>query len=964
MPFILFDHFPENVATVKPMDYRTTINLPNTDFPMKARLAELEPATHRRWDEKGLYAMIREARRQKRKYILHDGPPYPTGDLHIGTGLNKVLKDLIVRYKTMRGYDASFVPGWDCHGLPIEQQILQQLGDAREDTPRSEIRRLCREHALRFVEIQKRQFKSLGVSGDWDRPYLTLDTGYEAGILEVFAEMVGKGLIYRDLKPIHWCYHCHTALAEAELEYEDVESPSIYVSFPLESDVSGLFSLHDGDQVDVLIWTTTPWTLPANLAVAVHPQAEYTAVRYVHPATGACAVSILASVLCDAVMEMAGVKTCERIGEVKGHELLGLQYMHPFMDRTSPVVGAEYVTLQDGTGCVHTAPGHGLEDYQTGLANELEILSPVDAKGCFTEKAGPFAFQHITEGDRTIVAHLVEHGRMFYHSEESHPYPHCWRCHSPVIFRATNQWFVSMDHDGFRQQALRAIGGTKWIPRWGEERMAAMITERPDWCISRQRSWGVPIPAFYCRECGHVLLTPETVQHVAGLFAREGADSWFRDEDAARFLPEGVVCPGCGSADWEKETDIFDVWFESGSSHHSVCRKRPELGFPADLYLEGIDQYRGWFQLSLLPSLAAWGSAPYRTVLTHGFVVDEDGHKMSKSLGNFISVEDGVETFRAEILRLWVSSVDYSDQISVNREYILRNMVDVYRRIRNTFRFLLGNVSDFNPSAHSVPVAEMGEIDRWALDATARLVRTITDAFDHYEFHRAYSATHNFCVDELSSIYLDVLKDRLYCSAPEWRARRSAQTVLHKVLLAFCRLVAPILVHTADEVWSHIEHRDEDVPSVHLAHWPDPPEEWLDDELHGRWERILAVRDDVDQAIEALREQKLVAKSMEVCVALWSSNKSLTAILRGSSAALAELLIVSEIEILDEQPTEERRIAMTVGRKEPTLLIEARPSPHLKCARCWNLRPSVGQDKNCPDICDRCVQAVREVGPC
>jgi len=658
-------------------------------------------------------------------------------------------------------------------------------------------------------------------------------------------------------------------------------------------------------------------------------------------------------------MQAAAVDDYEKLGRVAGGELEGLTYRHPFIDRECPVVLAEYVSLTEGTGCVHTAPGHGQEDYMTGLTEDLEILSPVDEQGYFTERAGRFAGQHIEEGDRTIVEHLRDEGYLLHSAQSEHSYPHCWRCHQPVIFRATDQWFVRMDHREFRQRALEAVRKTEWVPAWGEQRIHHMIAERPDWCISRQRSWGVPIPAFYCRQCGEVLLEEEVVSNVARVFAEHGADSWFQRDDAEFFLPEGTTC-SCGAADWEKETDILDVWFESGSSHHSVCRKHPELHWPADLYLEGTDQYRGWFQLSLLPSLAAWGEPPFKTVLTHGFVVDADGLKMSKSLGNFISVAEGVEEFHSDILRLWCSSVDYRDQIAVNREYLKKGMADAYRRVRNTFRFLLGNTADFDPDRHSVPYDGMPEIDRWVLDELSRLVRRVTRAWEEYELHQVYGRIHNFCAVTMSSVYLDVLKDRLYCSGADWPGRRSAQTVLHHVLLTLCRLTAPILVHTAEEVWSHVEHKDEDAESVHLCSWPEPVEAWLDDELHERWQRLLAVRDDVLRAVETLREEKAVSQAMETSVTLAARGDSLRELLLGHQDAVAELLMVSELEILPEEPSEDAAADMTEGESEPGLLVRAAPSPHDKCERCWNLRPSVGEHPEHGDLCERCVRAVTE----
>jgi isoleucyl-tRNA synthetase len=936
------------------MNYKQTINLPQTDFPMKANLAALEPAMQRKWDEMDLYGLVRRARRGAPKYVLHDGPPYPTGDLHIGTGLNKVLKDFLVRYRTMRGYDAPYVPGWDCHGLPIEVQVLQEVGEGRKAMSRNEVRARCRRHALRYVGVQKVQFKSLGVLGDWENPYLTLLPAYEAGVLEVLAEMAGKGFIYRDLKPIHWCYGCGTVLAEAELEYEDVVGPSVYVNFPLLGDVSGTFGTALDESVHVLIWTTTPWTLPANLAVAVRPDAEYTAVRYRHPGTGRTLVSIMASGAVERVMAAVGVGEYKCLGRAVGRDLEGLRYRHPFIERESPFVLADYVTLTEGTGCVHTAPGHGQEDYVTGLRYGLGVLSPVDEAGYFTQEAGPFAGLHITEGDGAIVRHLVEAGFMLHHGESAHSYPHCWRCHQPVIFRATHQWFVRIDHHGFRQKALEAVQGVQWAPAWGEQRIFQMIAERPDWVISRQKSWGVPVPAFYCRRCGRVLLTRRSVLHVAQAFAERGSDAWFADESAEQFLLPGTRCE-CGAGDWRKETDILDVWFESGSSHNSVCRKRPELAFPADLYLEGVDQYRGWFQLSLLPSLAAWEQAPYKAVLTHGFVVDGEGRKMSKSLGNFISLAEGVETFRAEILRLWCSSVDYRDPMPVNRDYLRTNMADAYRRVRNTFRFLLGNTSDFDPARDAVPYADLPEMDRWALDELARLIQRVTRAWEQYELHQVYGLIHNFCAVAMSATYLDVLKDRLYCSGADWPERRSAQTVLRHVLLALCKMTAPILVHTAEEVWSYVAHPDEDVPSVHLCRWPEPPAEWLDDDLHERWQRLLAVREDVARAVEALREKKEVAQNMQVSLRLAAVDAPLRELLLSRREELLELLMVSELEVTGAGPD---AAAMTPRQREPGLLILAVPSGHPKCARCWNLRENVGRDSKHPDLCARCARAV------
>ena len=974
------------------MSYKETINLPKTDFGMKARLGELEPSVREKWDDMGLYDRILASRAGRPRYVLHDGPPYPTGDLHVGTGLNKVLKDFLVRYHSMRGYNAPFVPGWDCHGLPIEVKVIEELGDRREQTGTLTIRKKCRRYAERYLELQKKQFQSLGISADWANPYLTLDREYEAGTLEVFAEMVGKGYVYRDLKPVHWCHHCLTVLAEAELEYRNVDGPSVFVNFPVlrhsrkgsAVDPYKLFDLHDDDRVHLLIWTTTPWTLPANLAISVHPRADYEAVRYQHPATGEKLVSILSSRLAPLVLPDCGVEKYESLGRVEGSRLVGMQYRHPFMDRESPVVPAEYVTLSDGTGCVHNAPGHGLEDYATGLEHGLDILSPVDERGIFTEEAGRFAGRHIERADAEITDWLVDNGFMLHSGRTSHSYPHCWRCHEPVIFRATNQWFVRMDHEDLRKKVLEAIEDVSWVPEWGRKRMYQMVHERPDWCLSRQKSWGVPIPAFYCKGCGEVLLTRETVLHVAGVFARKGSDSWFETDSAAPFLPEGAKCSKCGGHEWSKEEDIFDVWFESGSSHHSVLRKRAGLQYPADVYLEGTDQYRGWFQLSLLPSIAAWGRPPYRTVLTHGFVVDDKGNKMSKSAGNFIGVKDAVKEFHSDIIRLWVLSVDYRDTIGVSEEYVKENMADAYRRIRNTFRFLLGNVADFDPGRDAVDYEELADFDRWALDQTARLVESLEEAWKNYELHRVYGLLHNFCAVQMSSVYFDALKDRLYCSAPDWQTRRSAQTALHNILLVLVRICAPVLVHTAEEVWSHVRHKDEETDSIHLCHWPGLPAEteesaefpveasgkavpyplpqnWKDDSLNERWKRMLGVRSDLARCVEKLREEKIVSNNMEVKALFYTDDDVLGSLLDSQKASLMELLMVSELQLGERKPQEDVIGGMTAGEKEPSLSISAARSHHPKCARCWNLRPTVGEDSRHPELCRRCAGAVSEL---
>jgi len=935
-------------------NYRESVNLPRTDFPMKAGLAQKEPRLQQQWDEMDLYDLVRQARAGAEKYILHDGPPYPTGDLHIGTGLNKILKDVIVRYQTMRGYDAPYVPGWDCHGLPIEHKVLRDLGGKAKEMSTTDIRRRCRRSAEKYVAVQREQFKRLGVMGDWERPYLTLDPGYEAGVLEVFARMVERGFIYRSLKTTHWCMNCTTVLAEAEIVYADESSPSIFVNFPMVDDVRDLFPrLAEDDDVHVLIWTTTPWTLPANRAVALAPRASYVAARYTHPVKGTRMVSILAADLAESVLERVGARDVEMLGTARGHDLEGRTYRHCILDLTCPFVLAGYVSLEDGTGCVHTAPGHGQEDYVTGVKYGLEIASPVDEKGVFTEAAGRFAGRHIDEAQADIVAFLRESGALLKDEEFRHSYPHCWRCDRPVIFRATEQWFVRVDHNQLRDKALEAVREVRWIPESGQARIAGMIAERPDWCLSRQRVWGVPIPAFYCRQCGEVLLTAENVRAVGAVFAQEGSESWFTQE-AAHFLPEGTACAKCGGAAFDKESDIFDVWFESGSSHHSVVQRHPALRFPADMYLEGSDQHRGWFQLSLLPSLAGQDLAPFRTVLTHGFVVDEQGLKMSKSKGNFISVGDALNDFPSDILRLWTVSTDYRQDMNVSRGLIGR-ATESYRRIRNTLKYLLGNLGDFDPARDRVALEEMEEIDRWALAALHGLLARTTRAFDDFSLYRVYHEIHHFCAVDMSAFYLDVVKDRLYCNAPDSRDRRSVQTVLHEVLGALVRMCAPVLVHTAEETWSHMKHR-EDLASVHLARWPEAAPAWADDGLLERWARLMKVRSDVLREIEKLRVEKVLRGSLEASVTLGAADAGLKAFLDSFADQLEAVLIVSEVKLADGAVG-----GGVEGADEPALTVAVERCAHPKCERCWRLRPGVGRSPDHPTLCERCAGVVEAI---
>ncbi|MFN3466156.1 MAG: isoleucine--tRNA ligase [Candidatus Brocadiales bacterium] len=947
------------------MDYKNTLNLPVTDFPMKADLNRREPEIQKKWEEMDLYGQIRKNKAGCPKYILHDGPPYPTGDLHIGTGLNKILKDLIVRYHTMQGHDAPYIPGWDCHGLPIEHMVMQQLGEKARGMDKLEIRRRCREYALRFVKAQKEQFKALGVSGDWESPYLTLNPEYEAAVLDLFARLVEEGYVYRSLRPIHWCMRCQTALAEAELEYDEETSPSIFVNFKMTDDLSDLLPLPKGENVHVLIWTTTPWTIPANLAIALHPESRYSAVRYTNPVTQRKEITLLAQSLVETAMERVGIKEYQSLGSIDGKALEGRHYLHPLREHRGQLVLANYVSLSEGTGCVHTAPGHGLEDYLTGQRYNLPVFSPVDSMGKFTQEAGDFKGLNVKEANPRIVERLKFLDALLHKSFIKHSYPHCWRCKETVIFRATKQWFIDLEHKGLRRRLLGCIKEVKWIPEWGMERISGMVHQRPDWCISRQRTWGVPIPAFYCEGCEEILLRPETVAHVRDVFRQHGSDSWFSME-AKDLLPPDTKCEKCGGTCFRKEMDIFDVWFESGSSHHAVLTQRKGLVFPADLYLEGTDQHRGWFQLSLLPSVAAWGKAPFKAVLTHGFVVDEKGEKMSKSLGNFISVEDALKDFGADIIRLWASSQDYRQDINTSLP-LMGRMSDVYRRIRNTFRFLLGNLYDFDPGKDGLPYEKLTEIDRWALSRTQRLIQTVTQAYNDMEFHRVHHSLHYFCAVDMSACYFDILKDRLYTWGKNSPGRRAAQTVLQEILHVLVRLSAPLLVHTAEDVWSYIKHK-EDLPSVHLASWPRGKEVWLNGTLEKRWEELFRVREEVYKALEVLREEKKIGKSIEASVSLYTEEEEFYQLLQEHKEDLSALFIVSEVQVVKGpydgkmggvvHPVHFSGPGDTGVEKEIRYYVEASHSNNKQCQRCWNYFPTVGENATHPALCSRCVEVI------
>jgi len=933
--------------------YKDTLNLPQTAFPMRGDLPQREPEMRKSWDAMDVYGMIRARRKGAKKYILHDGPPYANGDVHIGTGLNKILKDVVIKLRTMQGFDAPYVPGWDCHGLPIEHKVMTELGDKARSTPLPEIRKRCLEYACRYIDIQREQFRSLGGFGDWLKPYLTIDPGYEGAVIELFADLVAKGHVYRKLRPIHWCIHCETALAEAELEYKDVQSPSIFVRFPLVSPVSTVFP--GVADAAMLIWTTTPWTIPANVATAVHPELEYACVDALLP-SGACRL-ILAVGRVEDVMKKLGATSVRELGRVPGKRLERLQYRHPFLDRVCPVVLATYVRIADGTGCVHTAPGHGAEDYETGTAYQLPILSPVDAAGAFTAEAGPeLAGMRVHVADDKVCG-LLERAGVLAHKEGLwHSYPHCWRCKRAVIFRATEQWFIGVDHLNARARALEEVARTRWVPGWGEVRISSMLRERPDWCISRQRAWGVPIPALYCTGCRQPLLDAETLGAVARRFREKGADSWF-SETVESLLPQGKTCPKCQGTSFRKENDIFDVWFESGASHRAVCEAHPELGFPADLYLEGTDQHRGWFQLSLLPSVMARGKAPFRTVVTHGFVVDEEGEKISKSgrSGGLLKAHDLVKKYGADLLRLWICSVDFTNDLPVSQA-IIEAKGDPYRKIRNTFRFLLGNLHGFDPAQHAVAPDRLDEIDRWMLSRTQTLIQTVTAAYEGFEFVKASHALYDFCVVDLSAFYLDILKDRLYSNAPDAPTRRAGQTALHAVLDTLVRLYAPILCHTAEEVWRAMPWA-KPAESLHLADWPVVRPELHAPELEAAWAKLLQVKGDVARELEKLRAAKSIGTSTQAEVVLFAGKPEWVQLLEGRRSQLAMLFQVARADLAAAAPG-----GGVAGQDVPGLIVKASKTALPRCERCWNYTSTVGADPAHPALCGRCVTVLGGLG--
>lgn len=929
------------------MDYKKTLNLPKTRFPMKANLPKREPEQLKAWEASHLYQQIRQASQGRERFVLHDGPPYANGHIHIGTALNKVLKDFIVRSRQMAGFDAPYVPGWDCHGLPIEHNVDKELGDRKLAMSQAEVRRHCRKYAEKFIDIQRDEFKRLGVAGEWETPYLTMNYRYEAVIAKECGKFALDGSLFRSKKPIYWCCSCQTALAEAEIEYADEGSPSIYVRFPLLDDLGN--PALSGKNLYVVIWTTTPWTLPANLAIALHPDFQYVAVE------SGDQVLILARELVESCMSAFGMADYQIIAELSPRELENKHCRHPLYDRESLIVLGAHVTLEAGTGCVHTAPGHGREDYEVGLEYGLDAFSPLDDQGRFTEQAPIFTGQFVFDANPAITRTLKENGALLAEESIRHSYPHCWRCKQPVIFRATPQWFISMDDTDLRQRALKEIDRVQWIPKWGRERIYGMIENRPDWCVSRQRAWGVPITVFYCADCGELVVNEGTVNHVFELFKTHGADIW-TEWPANDLVPQGTVCYRCGSRHFEKETDILDVWFDSGVSHAAVLEAREYLKWPADLYLEGSDQHRGWFHSSLLTAVGTRGQAPYDGVLTHGFVVDEQGRKMSKSVGNVIAPREVIEKYGAEILRLWVAAADYRDDIRIS-DNILKQLSDAYRRIRNTCRFMLGNLADFDPKAHTVNYDRLRDLDKFALHRLQWLLQKGHQAYDKYEFHVLYHALYNYCTVDLSAFYLDILKDRLYTSPPDSPDRRQAQTVIHIILDAMTRMMAPILPFTAEEVWAHMPAQSDKASSIHLTLLPPVRAEYQDPALAKRWETMLAVRGEVAKALEAARAEKQIGHSLDASVTL-GAGPAIFSVLRQYADQLRDILIVSQVELVEGAELE--------GAYPQTelegLAVAVAPTDSTKCERCWVRDPSVGEDGDHPLICRRCLDKLEQMG--
>jgi isoleucyl-tRNA synthetase len=934
-------------------DWKETLNLPRTDFPMKANLPVTEPAVLARWTEMDLYGQITARRKGAPKFVLHDGPPYANGQIHLGTALNKILKDFVVKSRSMAGFDAPYVPGYDCHGLPIELKVDRELGPKKREMSPADFRRACRAYAERFIGVMTKEFQRLGVLGDWAHPYLTMNFRYQAAIARALGRFVEQGLVYKGKKPVHWCIHCRTALAEAEVEYEEHSSPSIYVEFPLAStskdDLAARIPALAGRDVSVLIWTTTPWTIPSNLAVAFHPEFEYAAYDVDGRAV------IVAEALAARVSQATGRTFGAPVARFKGTDLEHINFQHPLYARPSVAVLGDYVTLEAGTGAVHTAPGHGADDFATGVRYGLDIYAPVGPGGHFLDTVELFGGQRVFDANPNVEQALHARHRLWHRETFSHQYPHCWRCHNPVIFLATWQWFIRMDGEPrigtgdskstLRQAGLDAIDrDVKWIPAWGRDRIYNMLVNRPDWCISRQRAWGVPIPALDCQGCGEAMLTPAIVERAAAVFDEYGADAWY-ERPIGEFVPPGLTCPSCGGTSFERERDILDVWFDSGSSHEAVLPFNPELTWPADMYLEGSDQHRGWFQSSLLVGLGTRGRPPFRQVLTHGFLIDMDGRKMSKSLGNVIEPQAVIKESGAEILRLWVAMSDYREELRVSKQ-ILARVIEAYRKIRNTLRYLVSNLYDFDPAVHSLPADRLQEVDRFALARYAEMASSVIEGYDEYDYPSIFQTVNGFMTVDVSALYADVSKDRLYTFAAASSERRSSQTAMYVMADGLARLLAPILPITADELWRHLPGARED--SVHLAVFPEGVEALRDPGLLAEWDRLLAIRDEVNRALETARQSKVIGTSLGAAVTLGAAGET-AALLRQHEADLPMLFIVSQVK-LEERAGE--IVDVMVARADGQ-----------KCDRCWRIVPDVSTEPGTEGLCSRCIGALELDAP-
>lgn len=929
------------------MDYGKTLNLPQTEFSMRANLPQKEPAILDDWNKQDLYHKVLKHNAGKPSFNLHDGPPYANGDIHLGHTMNKVIKDIIVRYKNMSGYCAPYVPGWDTHGLPIEKQAIKKLGVNRHEVGPVKFREVCRDFALGYVNNQKEQFKRLGVIGDFDDPYVTLKPEFEAKQIEMFGTMAKKGYIYKGLKPVYWCADCETALAEAEIEYQDDKTKSIYVKFEVTDD-KGLFAdiYKKVKKVYYVIWTTTTWTMPANLAICLNADFDYSIVKNGDEAY------VVATGLLENVMNVGGIADYEVIGEFKGSDLEYMVCRHPFIERDSLVIVGDHVTLESGTGCVHTAPGHGTEDFIVcqKYKDKIGIVVPVDAKGYMTADAGEFEGLSYKEANVAIFNKLESTGALFASEDILHSYPHCWRCKEPIVYRATEQWFASVD--GFKDEALKAIKDVKWIPSWGEDRITGMVRDRNDWCISRQRIWGVPIPIFYCKDCGKELINDDTIKVISDLFREKGSDAWFAMTPAEMLAGHDFKCPDCGCGEFTKETDIMDVWFDSGSSHAAVLQTRPELSWPADLYLEGNDQYRGWFQSSLLVSVANFGTAPYKSVLTHGMVIDLEGNKMSKSKGNGIDPLDVINKNGADILRMWVASADYTSDVKISND-LIRQLSEGYRKIRNTARYILGNISDFDPKKDMISCDNMEEIDKWAMLRLNALAKKVRDAYDSYDFHIVYHSIVNFCVVDMSNFYLDIIKDRLYTEKADSAMRRSAQSAMYTILSNIVRFISPILAYTSEEIWKAMPHLDgENTESVLLNDMPSYDETFTDSALKEKYDTLIALRSDVAKALEIARAEKIIGSSLGAGVTIYAQGKTFDEI-NALKGLLETVFIVSSVNLVNGEGE-----GFKGENKDITVKVEEAKGE--KCERCWLIR-DLGTDPKHPTLCPRCARVMRSV---